>query len=239
MIDVPGDYNNDGILDLGLYEPASAMWYILYLPSGPSLQGSLFGGLTEETQATPIPADYDGDGQSDIALYWQGYWTILYSTLNKIVIIPPIAGTSGTPVPNEYDGDGISDLGVYDSGLWTIRNIYGEEWTRRFGDATRLPASADYDGDNIADLCVYSPISNVWQMIYSSTGTTNSTSFGPISLSKIPRQGYYDHDRYCDPATIQYSDDFVIWNVTRTTDSNFTFRGQSYQKSINKWRVSW
>ena len=239
MIDVPGDYNNDGIMDLGLYEPANAMWYVLFLPSGPSLHGSLFGGLIEETLATPVPADYDGDGQADIALYWQGYWAILYSTLNRIVIVPPFADGNGTPVPGEYDGDGISDPAVYDSGLWTIRNIYGQEWSLRFGEATDLPAPADYDGDAVSDICVYSPASNTWRTIFSSTGLTNSTSFGQVSPTKVPRQGYYDHDPYCDPATIQDLDDYIIWNVTRTTDTNFSFRGQSYQKSINRWRVSW
>ncbi|MDO9543421.1 MAG: VCBS repeat-containing protein [Kiritimatiellia bacterium] len=241
MTDVPGDYNGDGILDLGLYDSAHGIWYILYLPSGPSISGSMFGGLTEETQATPVPADYNGDGQTDVALYWRGYWAILYSGLGRIVIIPPIAGANAVPAPADYDGDGSIDLAVYDSGLWTIRNVWGELWSVSFGGAEWLPAPGDYDGDSISDLCVFNQASNVWSMVYSSSGVTHSQSFGSSSGANLPRQGYYDHDRYCDPATLRYSvnSDFVIWCVTRTTDTNFTYRGQSYQKSINDWRVSW
>lgn len=241
MVDVPGDYDGDGVMDLGLYDPPHAMWHVLFLPSGPSLSGSMFGGLTEETLATPVPADYDGDGQTDIALYWQGYWAILYSTLNRISITSPFAGTGGTPVPADYDGDGIADLAVYDSGLWTIRDIYGRLSYAYFGSASWMPAPADYDGDAVADICIYNQAGNAWSMVYSSTGATNAASFGTSLGANIPRQGYYDHDPYCDPATLHCSTngDYVIWCVTRTTDTNFSFRGQSYQKSINQWRVSW
>lgn len=241
MLDVPGDYNGDGILDLGLYDPAQAMWHILFLPAGPGLSGSLFGGLAEETQATPVPQDYDGDGQTDIALYWRGYWAILYSSLNRIGITPPIADSAATPAPGDYDGDGAVDLGAYHAGLWTIRNGQGQQWSTSFGSAAWLPAVGDYDGDAVADLGIFNQTSNVWALLYSSTGLTNARSFGASSGANRPRQGYYDHDRYCDPATLQYSadGDFVIWNVTRTADTNFSFRGQSYQKSIDAWRVSW
>lgn len=239
MTEVPGDYNGDGVLDLGLYDAPNAMWHVFFLPSGPSLSGSMFGGITEETSATPVPEDYDGDGQTDLALYWQGYWAILYSTLNRIGIIPPIAGSSATPAPADYDGDGSTDIAVYDSGVWTIRNGYGQIWSISFGSSAWLPAQADYDGDSIADICIFNQTSNVWAFVYSSTGTTNTTSFGSSRGANLPRQGYYDHDPYCDPATIQYLSDFIVWCVTRTTDTNFTYRGQTYQKSIAEWRVSW
>lgn len=241
MTAVPGDYNGDGIMDLGLYDPAHAMWYVLYLPSGPSLSGSMFGGLAEETLATPVPADYDGDGQTDIALYWQGYWAVLYSTLHRIIVIAPIADSNGTPVPADYNGDGIDEMAVYDAGFWTIRDSDGQLSGVSFGDAVSLPAPADYDGDAIADVCVFNQANNAWSMVYSSTGATNGAAFGSSLGANIPRQGYYDHDPYCDPATLHYSanGDYVIWCVTRTTDTNFTYRGQTYQKSINQWRVSW
>ena len=245
---VPGDYNGDGVLDLGLYEYVHGMWHVLIMPRGPYLSGSLFGGLAEESQATPLPADYDGDGQTDVALYWRGYWAILYSSLNRIVIVQPIGGANALPVPGDYDGDGIADLAVYDSGLWTIHNVLGQQWSVAFGTSAWIPVPADYDGDNIADLGIYNQSSNTWQMLYSSSGTTTNSkfsasfrSFGSSRGDNIPWPGYFDHDQYCDPATIHYSEngDFLIWCVTRTTDTNFPFRGQTYQRSINNWRVSW
>ncbi|MFC1454349.1 FG-GAP repeat domain-containing protein [Verrucomicrobiota bacterium] len=248
MTAVPGDYDGNGMLDLGLYESANGMWHILYLPSGPTINGSLFGGIAEETQATPVPADYDGDGQTDITLYWRGYWAILYSSLNRIVVVAPIGSATATPVPADYDGDGIADLAVYDSGLWTIHNALGQQWSVSFGSSAWLAAPADYDGDNIADLGIFNQASNTWSMLYSSSGTTTNAifqdalrTFGSSMGDNIPNQGYFDRDQYCDPATIHYSTngDFTIWCITRTTDTNFIYRGQTYQKSINDWRVSW
>lgn len=241
MTSVPGDYNGDGNLDVGVYDNSSGMWHVLCLPSGPSLSGSMFGGRVEETMATPVPYDYDGDGQTDPALYLNGFWAILYSTQGRISILQPIAGANAFPAPADYDGDSIIDLGVYDSGLWTIHTSIGWEWSVSFGGSTWLPAPGDYDGDNIADLGIYSPSLNTWNMIYTSSGATASTNFGSSLGGNIPCQGYYDHDAYCDPATIHYSTDgdFLIWCVTRTADTNFSYRGQSYQKSINDWRVSW
>lgn len=238
---VPADYNGDGILDLAFYENAHAMWYVYVMPSGPIINGSLLGGMTEETQATPVPADYDGDGCADVALYWRGYWAILYSSLNRIVILPPIAGMGAVPAPEDYDGDRLTDIAVYDSGLWTVSNAFGEVWSVSLGSSAWLPVPGDYDGDNIADIGVYSQVSNIWKMIYSSSGAVHSRRFGSSSGANLPRQGYYDHDPYCDPAAMYYSadGDFLIWCVTRTSDTNFTYRGQSYQKSINNWRVSW
>jgi hypothetical protein len=85
-------------------------------------------------------------------------------------------------------------------------------------------------------------------MLYSTSGAatnivfTNAVrSFGSSLGANLPRQGYYEHDRYCDPSTLHYSanGDFLIWCVTRKTDTNFIYRGQTYQKSIDEWRVSW
>lgn len=246
MIEVPGDYNGDGNTDLAVYDTANGMWYALLLPFGTVISGSLFGGIPEECEATPVPQDYDGDGQTDAALYWRGYWAILYSAMGRVVIVPPITGESLSdqgvlPAPCDYDGDGIYDLAVYNAGLWTIRDVLGREWSAWFGSSAWIPAPADYDGDSIADLCIYHQGSNLWKMVSSFTGTTNTLSFGSSLGNNVPRQGYYDRDRYCDPATLHYSadGDFLIWCVTRSMETNFPYRGQSYQKSINNWRVSW
>ena len=64
-IDVPADYDGDGITDVAIYRQATAEWFIRKSFDS-SLQQVSFGapaslGLGD----TPIPSDYDGDGLAD------------------------------------------------------------------------------------------------------------------------------------------------------------------------------
>jgi len=59
-----------------------------------------------------VPADYDGDGKADAAVFYQGRWTITLSGSGADRMSD--FGWSGTlPVPADYDGDGTADLAVY------------------------------------------------------------------------------------------------------------------------------
>jgi len=222
------------------------MWHILLLPRGQYMHGSLFGGTLEETEATPVVADFDGDGATDVSLYYMGYWAILYSSLGSVRVIEPFADTWGEPVTGDWDGDGIAEMGVYDGddGTWTLRMGDGSIVEQEFGGggANVLPAPADYDGDGVTDLGVYDVGANQWRWRESRTGIEQSLSFGTGGTEAMP--GYYDHDRSNDWAQVHMSadNDIIVWEVKRTTNpTNYpgTYYGQSYQRSIDRWRVHW
>ncbi len=237
---VPGDYNGDGHEDVCVYEKARGIWHVLLLPRMEYASGSLFGGIAQEAEAQPVPADYDGDGATDAALFWKGYWAVLRSTSWQIQVIQPFAGSAGTPLTGDWNGNGLADMAVYQSGRWTIRYDTGGVEVFQFGGlAGQQPVPGDFDGDGLTDLAVYDPARNQWRYRESKTGQDKTVSFGLGGVLAIP--GYYDRDSKLDFGQARLSSDldFIIWEIKRTTETAFPYRGQSYQQSTDRWRVSW
>jgi hypothetical protein len=73
----------------------------------------------------PAPADYDGDGKADVAIYRRGEGTLWYrpSKGGPDASVPGIGGPRSVPVPADYDGDGVADAATYDriDGSFTVR----------------------------------------------------------------------------------------------------------------------
>lgn len=171
-----------------------------------------------------VPADYDGDGMTDVAVKTLGgSWRIDFAS-NGFGAWDWSADGYGfgdvQPVPADYTGDGAADVAIYlPTGEWYIDDLTtGPGWDYKYmGPDTGIPVPADYDGDGITDLAVYAPPAccdttnpatwNVWWIDYSRNGfgdgnpdvRAQPAPFGRAPWHPVPAD--YDGDGRADLAT--------------------------------------
>ncbi len=129
-----------------------------------------------------VPADYDGDGVSDLALFHPetGEWFVQSMSGELLACGVDWGGAGLLALQGDYDGDGACDFAAYDpeSGAWYISSlegnviVFGEIW----GGPGWAPVAGDYDGDGIADMAVYESATGLWN-IRSVTGRVLLSGF--------------------------------------------------------------
>lgn len=181
------DFDNDRRSDVSVFRPSTATWHLLNSTTG--YKGVNFGLATDRI----VPADYDGDGTNDIAVFREGVWYLLRSSDSVIVTIS--FGQNGDiPVPADYDGDHRADLAVFRTGDWYILNSRdGSVRGEQFGQAGDEPLIGNFDGDLRADLAVFR--GGWWYVNGSVTGFV-ATKFGYATDQPVP--GDYDSDGRTD-----------------------------------------
>ena len=149
------------------------------------------------------PADYDGDGKTDIALFRDGVWDISQS-LGGLLRTVRFGAPGDLPRPGDFDGDGLPDIAVFrpGNGTWYyVKSSNGQNVSVHFGANGDIPLLADFDGDTKSDFAVYRPANGVWYYLRSTDGQSRSVHFGVSTDLPVP--GDYDGDSLSDIAVFR------------------------------------
>ena len=228
------DFNDDGKSEIAVTRNSGATldWYQLDSFTG-AFSGVSFGAGSDK----PVPADYDGDGKTDVAVFRpsNGTWYILQSSNNQFRAAQ-FGATGDIPRPGDFNGDGIADLAVFrpSNGTWYI--LYSNPiqpgnitfTAVQFGQSGDVPLLADFDGDGKSDIAVYR--GGIWYYLRSSDGQFRGTAFG--AASDIPTVGDYDGDGKSDIAVFRPANGY--WYRLNSSDNSFTaiLFGQNGDKPV-------
>jgi len=173
------------------------------------------------TPSDSVINDYDGDGESDLAVYGDGYWNIYSLTNGSILLSGKWGGAGWTAAPGDYDGDGESDLAVYGGGYWNIYSLTNGSilLNGKWGGAGWTAVPGDYDGDGESDLAVYG--GGYWNIYSLANGSIllNGKWGGP---GWAPVAGDYDGDGEADLAV--YNDGY--WNIYSLANGSILLGGK-------------
>jgi hypothetical protein len=218
------DYETrDDKASLSVFRPTDGNWY--------SLQNSTANLLNAVPWGTngdvPVPADYDGDGETDVAVVrnvgaaknWYIYGANGVSSYQWGI-------GSDRPVVGEFDGDGRADIGVFrnhpEGSYWHIRqSSNGMLRSFYFGKNGDKLVFGDFDGDGLTDPTVVRTFAQgmFWYSLRSSTNYTQFTTHQFGSEGDIPAAESFDVDSRTDIAVFRPSNGY--WYVLRSSDGQF------------------
>lgn len=213
------DYDGDGKTDAAVFRDGyngttvvpgvPGVFWIIY--SSTQVRGAVTWGTTGATSNdldTPVPADYDGDGKCDVAVYRFGAlaptntYIIFRSSDSTAQYVPFGNFATDYILPGDYDGDGKADFALGRTGAlstspmtWIVlRSSDGGVSGGNFGLSSDVPVQGDYDGDGKTDFAVYrqGATTGAQSFFYIYGSITNAIIYSPWGIRSDFAVNSYD-----------------------------------------------
>ncbi|HXG83008.1 MAG TPA: FG-GAP-like repeat-containing protein [Pyrinomonadaceae bacterium] len=237
------DFNGDGRSDFVLTRNVNSLKN--WLVNLNNATNDAFGAQWGIASDIETPADYDGDGKTDIAVWRSGApdraaFYILNSSNNTVQI--ELFGQAGDDpkVVADYDGDGKADVAVYrrsasGQGFFYYRATQNNPNRNitfiPYGTGSLVrPNAGDYDGDGRADFCLHIHTGNgQGQFVVMSSanlGRIEYINWGLVTDQLAP--GDYDGDGSSDFAVVRNNGGQLTWYIlNRSGTTSFVNWGLS------------
>jgi subtilisin-like proprotein convertase family protein len=201
------DFDGDNKTDYAVVRDSAGTlaWYLQRSTAG--FAGQFWGA----TGDVVVPADYDGDGKNDLAVWRSGTFYILQSGSNALQVVSFGVAGDDPRITQDFDGDGKADPAVTRnvSGVltWYILRSTAGFAAISFGDAANdYSIRGDFDGDQKADVAIYRRGTGAPQFTFfvlrSSDGGTQAANFGNSGVGYVV-PGDFDGDSKTD---------YALWN---------------------------
>jgi hypothetical protein len=206
---------------------ANQMRWLIHT-SGPTADlNILFGTLND----FPVPADYDGDGKCDVAVWTGGVgaqFRVLTSSSNFITTVTYVLGSASSDpsVVGDYDGDGKADPAIMNANTGQFSYLGGTTHATlvtvtpvgAFGGGFPIPG--DYDGDGKFDFMLetrdgINPTQGHFFQ-WNNNGTTTppaTTNFTFGNYRDVIMPGDYDGDGKTDIGLASVIVNPVAWRI--------------------------
>ena len=170
------------------------------------------------------PADFDGDGKTDISIFrpGPGEWWYLRSS-NSTNYAAQFGLNSDKMMAADFTGDGKNDIAFFrpSNGNWfVLRSEDSSFYSFPFGASGDIPQVGDFDGDGKADNAVFRPSTATWFIRKSSDGSAIIQSFG--ANGDVPVVSDYDGDGISDIAIFRPS--LGQWWLQRSQAGTIAFQ---------------
>ncbi len=232
--DVPamGDYDGDHKADFAVYEPSKAQ-FLVYPSSTFKINNDptkSTGGLVVlplgKVGDQPAPADYQGVGRTNFAVY--------EADLGRFLMLPdgggptvtvPLGGPGDVPVSADFDGAGRAEFAVYNPTLGQFTYLPaagGVARTVTVGFPGELPAVGKYDGGTRAEFATFSQITGVYHIA--------NPAGGAITSRAMPDPNAIPESRLDDFGTAEFNANLVLLSQAKP---DVLFLGDSITQRFN------